>query len=80
MNWALKTTAGVALSVALLTLAGASNKSAGNLIIIHHADGTFTIQKKAPDGSSKDSRPGGGLVIPPQVVVPLVRVTAKKPC
>lgn len=59
--------------------AGTSNKSARNPFIIHNADGTFTIQKKPPNGPFKDSKAGSGLVIPPQVVVPLVPATGRKP-
>lgn len=76
MNGALKATAGLALSVGCMTFVDASDKSAGHPMIVQHADGTFTIQKKAPDASSC---PGGGLVIAPQVVVPLAPATTKKP-
>lgn len=55
------------------------NKSAGNLEIICNADGTFTIQKQPPgSGGSKDSKGGSGLMIPPQVVTPLIPATGKK--
>jgi hypothetical protein len=47
--------------------AGASSKP----MIIHNPDGTFTIQKEPPDGTSNDAKAKEGLVIPPQVVVPL---------
>lgn len=59
--------------------AGSSNRSAGELLIIRKSDGTFTIQKKPRNGSFKGSKAGGGLVIPPQVVVPLIPATRKKP-
>ena len=58
--------------------AGAPNKSAANLVIIHNADGTFTIQKVPPNGTSKDSKGSSGLVIPSQVVTPLIADTEKK--
>ncbi len=86
MNWAQKAITGVSLSVALMTptitsaaAAGASNRSAGNPMIIRNPDGTFTIQKKPLNRTSKDSKAVSGLVIPPQVVVPLVPATGKKP-
>jgi hypothetical protein len=49
--------------------AASTNKS---LIIIQNPDGTFSVQK---DGSRLDANGGTGktgLVIPPQVVVPIV--------
>ena len=41
------------------------------LVVIHNPDGTFTVQKVP----SKDSE---GLVIPPQVVVPLIPSREKR--
>jgi hypothetical protein len=58
--------------------AGACSKSASNLMIIDNPDGTFTIQKKPLNGTSKDSNAGNGLVIPPQIVTPLVPAVGKK--
>lgn len=58
--------------------AGGLNESAGNLKIIRNADGTFTIQTEPPSGGSKDSKGGSGLMIPPQVVTPLIPATGKK--
>jgi hypothetical protein len=55
--------------------ADASSKSASKPMIIHNSDGTFTIQKEPPDGTSKGKN---GLVITPQVVVPLVTTTKKR--
>jgi hypothetical protein len=54
--------------------AGASS----NPMIIHNRDGTFTIQKEPLNGTSKDSNAGNGLVIPPQVVTPLIPAVGKK--
>lgn len=67
------------LIILLLLAAGASNRFASALMINRGPNGTFTIQKKPPNGGSKDSKAGSGLVIPPQVVVPLVPGTGKKP-
>ena len=44
--------------------------------IIRNPDGTITVQKGAPPGKTGPARKG--LVIPPQVVVPTVRVPAKQ--
>jgi hypothetical protein len=41
-------------------------------MIIHNPDGTFTIQKAPPKEAAKDPKAKKGLVIPPQVVVPLI--------
>ena len=70
--------AGSLLIALLLLAAGASNRSAKAPMIIRRPNGTFTIQKN-PNGGSKDSKAGSGLVIPPQVVVPLVPGIGKKP-
>jgi hypothetical protein len=61
------------------TIASAVPPSASNPMIIRNRDGTFTIRKKPPNGTSKHSKAGNGLVIPPQVVVPLVSAVGKKP-
>lgn len=45
-------------------------------MITHNPDGTFTVQKVPPKASKDHNQ---GLVIPPQVVVPFIRLpTAKK--
>jgi hypothetical protein len=54
--------------------AGTSTSSAGKPMIVQNPDGTFTIQKDPP----KDAKAFNGLVIPPQVVVPEVRLPGKK--
>lgn len=46
-------------------------------MIVHNPDGTFTIQKDPRKTGAKDSKAKKGLVIPPQVVVPIV-VPAEK--
>ena len=50
--------------------------SAGKPMITDNPDGTFTIQKAPPKDAKGDYK---GLVIPPQVVVPFVRLPEKKP-
>jgi hypothetical protein len=55
--------------------AGAASKAASEPMIIPNRDGTFTIQKEPPDGNSKVTN---GLVILPQVVVPIVPPIEKK--
>ena len=47
-------------------------------LIIHNPDGTMTVQKQPPAGKSEDTKQKR-LVIPPQVVVPTVRVPEKDP-
>jgi hypothetical protein len=41
------------------------------LMVIHNPDGTFTIQKGPPKEGAKGTAKKG-LVIPPQVVVPII--------
>jgi hypothetical protein len=43
-------------------------------LIIHNPDGTFTIQKEPPKGEAENAKANQGLVIPPQVVVPIAPV------
>jgi hypothetical protein len=50
----------------------------GKPFIINNPDGTFTIQKEPPDGTSENSKVQNGLVIPPQVVVPIASGIGKK--
>lgn len=47
-------------------------------LIIHNPDGTMTVQKQPPAGKSEDAKQKG-LVFPPQVVVPTVRLPGKDP-
>jgi hypothetical protein len=51
---------------------GSSGNSAGDVMITNNPDGTFTIQKTPQKGTCGHSKGKNGLVIPPQVVVPLV--------
>jgi hypothetical protein len=56
----------------------ATSISASKPMITPNPDGTFTVQKEPPNGNSKDAKANDGLVIPPQVVVPLVPAVGKK--
>ena len=58
---------------------GASSHSASKPMITHNPDGTFTIQKGPPAGNSPDAKATEGLVIPAQVVVPIIPTPEKKP-
>ena len=40
-------------------------------MIIQNPDGTFTVQKAPPKEGAEDTKAKKGLVIPPQVVVPI---------
>lgn len=53
--------------------------SASKLMVTPNPDGTFTIQKEPPNRNSKDATAEEGLVIPPQVVVPLVPAVGTLP-
>jgi hypothetical protein len=46
--------------------------------IVHNPDGTMTVQKNPSRGKAEDAG-HNELVVPPQVVVPLLRVPAKDP-
>jgi hypothetical protein len=48
------------------------------LMIIHNPDGTFTVQKAPPKEAAKDPNAKKALVIPPQVVVPLIPAREKR--
>jgi hypothetical protein len=41
-------------------------------MIVKNPDGTFTVQKEPPKGEAQDAKAKNGLVIPPQVVVPIM--------
>ena len=41
-------------------------------MIIQNPDGTFTVQKAPPKEGDEDTTAKKGLVIPPQVVVPMI--------
>ncbi len=47
-------------------------------MVTQNPDGTFTVQKESRNGNSKDAEAKAGLVIPPQVVVPLIPIPDKK--
>jgi len=46
-------------------------------MIVHNPDGTFTVQKE-PAKSANDTKAKKGLVIPPQVVVPIIPVPERR--
>jgi hypothetical protein len=48
------------------------------LMVVHNSDGTFTIQKAAPKEAAKEPKAKQGLVIPPQVVVPMIPAHEKR--
>jgi hypothetical protein len=54
------------------TAQAAPSISTSKPMITPNPDGTFTIQKEPPNRNSKDAKAKEGLVIHPQVVVPLV--------
>jgi hypothetical protein len=58
--------------------AGDAALPGGPPLIIHHPDGTFTIQKAPPKEGAEDTKAKKGLVIPPQVVVPIIPVREKR--
>jgi hypothetical protein len=41
-------------------------------MVIPNPDGTFTVQKAPPKEGAEDTKAKKGLVIPPQVVVPII--------
>jgi hypothetical protein len=41
-------------------------------MVIQNPDGTMTVQKEPPKEGAKNTKTKKGLVIPPQVVVPIV--------
>ena len=47
-------------------------------MVIHNPDGTFTVQKAPSKEEAKDAKAKTGLVIPPQVVVPIIPAPEKK--
>jgi len=57
---------------------GASTGTAAKPMITPNPDGTFTIQKELSTPNSKDAKVERGLVIPPQVVVPIAPTAKSK--
>jgi hypothetical protein len=55
--------------------AASSNKPP---MVIHNPDGTFTVQKEPPKGEAENARAKEGLVILPQVVVPITPTPQKQ--
>jgi hypothetical protein len=68
--------------VAVLAAARSAHRSfpgsPGDAMITNNPDGTFTIQTKSPHGASDGSKGESGLVIPPQVVVPIYARRGKR--
>ena len=54
-----------------VTEAGATTSVSKPPMVTHNPDCTFTVQKEPPKGAAKDAKAQKGLIIPPQVVVPL---------
>jgi len=54
-----------------------SNSSTGSPLITHNSDGTITIQKQRPNGTTQAGQEEG-LIILPQVVVPMISTPTKK--
>jgi hypothetical protein len=61
------------------TAQAATSTSTSKPMITPNPDGTFTIQKEPPNRNPKDATAKEGLVIPPQVVVPLIPAVGRKP-
>jgi len=57
---------------------GESASPATPPMVIHNSDGTFTIQKAPSKEAAKDPNAKKGLVIPPQVVVPIIPAREKR--
>jgi hypothetical protein len=50
-------------------------------MIFQNPDGTLTVQKEPPKGGARDTKgtkPKEGLVIPPQVVIPIIPAPEKR--
>jgi hypothetical protein len=46
-------------------------------LVTKNPDGTFTIQREPAKGESKDAKAEKGLVIRPQVVIPIIPTPEK---
>jgi hypothetical protein len=57
---------------------GVSIHSVSKPMITQNPDGSFIIQETPPNWNSKDAKVNNGLVIPPQVVVPMVPARKQK--
>ncbi len=55
-----------------------SNSASRPPMVTHNPDGTFTVRKEPSKGAAKDGKFEKGLVIPAQVVVPII-LTPEKP-
>jgi len=60
------------IATSLCAVAGDPAAKAPPPLVTANADGTLTVQKAPTQGKSKDPKAKSGLVIPPQVVVPII--------
>lgn len=67
----------LALAAAMASAQNAPKPVKPPPMIVHNPDGTFTIRKE-PAKSANDTKAKKGLVIPPQVVVPIVPPPEKR--
>ena len=58
--------------------AGDAASTSQQPMVIRNPDGTFTVQKLPPKDATKDPKAKKGLVIPPQVVVPIIPAREKR--
>jgi hypothetical protein len=58
--------------------AAASTTTNKPAMVIQNPDGTFTVQKEPANEGGKDAKAKKGLVISPQVVVPIILPTEKR--
>ena len=66
------------LAGALFCATAARASSADKPMITHNPDGTFTVQKEPVKRDTKDAKAKKELIIPPQVVVPIIPAPEKK--
>ena len=59
-------------------VAGDAASTSKSPMVIPNPDGTFTVQKAPPKEAAKDPNAKKGLVIPPQVVVPIIPAREKR--
>ena len=64
--------------LAFLTACPVVVMGADKPMVIQNPDGTFTVQKEPAKSDAGNAKAKKGLVIPPQVVVPIVLIPRKK--
>jgi hypothetical protein len=57
---------------------GDASSTSNPPMVIRNPDGTFTVQKAPPKEGAEDTKAKKGLVIPPQVVVPIIPAPEKR--